>query len=89
MYETYQSTWNKQDEDGETCWDGLDPSEKLPPLKHSGTDTDGWEDLDVPVLYFYGGFLPYVSQYVYLPAPTANISFHGAHPRIGTYSSGH
>ncbi|KAF9650762.1 hypothetical protein BDM02DRAFT_3111507 [Thelephora ganbajun] len=62
MHETYQSTWHKQGEDGETCWDDLPPSEKLPPLKYSETDTDGWEDFDVPTLYFYGGLMPYVSQ---------------------------
>ena len=67
MHESYQSVWHKQDEDRKTCWDDLDLSEKLPPLKHSETDTDGWEDFDIPVLYFYGGLLPYVGQYVTLP----------------------
>jgi hypothetical protein len=66
MHENYQSAWHKQDEDRKTCWDDLHPSEKLPPLKHSETDTDGWEDFDIPVLYFYGGLMPYVSQYVSL-----------------------
>jgi len=64
MHENYQYAYNKQDEDRKTCWDGLDPHEKLPPLKHSETDTDGWEDVDIPVLYFYGGLMPYVGQYV-------------------------
>lgn len=63
MYETYQSAWRNRGEDGKTCWDDLDPHEKLPPLKHSETGTDGWEDFDVPVLYFYGGLMPYVSRY--------------------------
>ena len=66
MNETYQSAWDKQVEDETTCWDDLDPSEKLPPLRHSETDTDGWEDFDVPVLYFYGGLIPYAGQYVSL-----------------------
>jgi len=64
MNETYQSAWHTQGEDETTCWDDLDLSEKLPPLKHSETDTDGWEDFDVPILYFYAGLMPYVSQYV-------------------------
>ena len=68
MHEDYQSAWHKRDEDRKTCWDDLDLSEKLPPLKHSETDTDGWEDFDIPVLYFYGGLLPYVGKYVSLPA---------------------
>jgi sphingosine kinase len=62
MHETYQATWNKQDYDTKTCWDDLTPSEKLPPLRYSEIDTDGWEDFDVPVLYFYGGFMPYVGR---------------------------
>jgi len=64
MNKTYQSAWLEQGEDETTCWDELDPSEKLPPLKHSETDTDGWEDFNVPALYFYGGLMPYVSRYV-------------------------
>jgi len=39
MHEDYQSAWHKRDEDRKTCWDDLDLSEKLPPLKHSETDT--------------------------------------------------
>ena len=69
MHENYLSAWDKQDEDGRTCWDDLHPSEKLPPLKYSETDTDGWEGLDLPVLYFYGGLIPYVGRYV------ANLTF--------------
>ena len=68
MHETYQATWDKQD-DTKTCWIDLPPSEKLPQLRYSETDTDGWEDFDVPVLYFYGGFMPYVSRYVVLFPP--------------------
>ena len=64
MHETYQSAWHTQENNRETCWDDLHPSEKLPPLKHSETDTDGWEDFDLPVLYFYGGLIPYVGRYV-------------------------
>ena len=65
MHETYQSAWHTQENNGETCWDDLHPSEKLPPLKHSETDTDGWEDFDLPILYFYGGLIPYVGRYVF------------------------
>ena len=65
MYETYQTTRHEQD-DRNTCWDDLPPSEKLPPLRYTEIDTDGWEDFDVPVLYFYGGFMPYVSRWVFL-----------------------
>lgn len=61
MHETYQATWDKQD-DTNTCWDNLPSSDKLPPLRYPDTDTDGWEDFDVPVLYFYGGFMPYVGR---------------------------
>lgn len=61
MHKTYQATWREQ-ADTETCWDGLPSSEKLPPLRCSETDTDGWEDFDVPILYFYGGLLPYPSR---------------------------
>ena len=62
MLEDYQAAWNKQDDYVETCWDDLLPSEKLPPLRYSETDSDGWEDFDVPTLYFYGGKIPYVGQ---------------------------
>lgn len=58
MLEHYRSALHRQDEDDKTCWDDLDPSEKLPPLKHSETDTDGWEELDLPVLYLYCGLMP-------------------------------
>ena len=44
MHETYQSAWHMQESNGKTCWDDLHPSEKLPTLKRSETDTDGWED---------------------------------------------
>ena len=63
MHETYQATWHKQGTNAKTCWDDLPPSEKLPPLQYSETDTDGWEDIDVPILYFNGGLLQYSSQY--------------------------
>lgn len=66
MNKMYQSSWDKQGEDERTCWNDLDPSEKLPPLKHSGMDVGGWEDFDAPVLYFYAGLMPYVSRYVAL-----------------------
>lgn len=69
MRDRYQSVWNKQDEDGSTCWDDLHPSEKLPPLKYSEADTDGWEEFDLPVLYIYGGLLPYPSRCVSLSTP--------------------
>ena len=82
MNEIYQSAWNKQAEDGTTCWDDLDPSEKLPPLKHSETDTDGWDDIDVPVLYFYGGLMPYVSQCVSLSTFITCFSLPGPHLSI-------
>jgi len=62
LHENYQSAWHKRDDDGKTCWDDLDPSEKLPPLKHSETDTEGWEDVNLPTLYFYGGLMPYVGR---------------------------
>lgn len=88
MHENYQSAYHKQDEDRKTCWDGLDPYEKLPPLKHSETDTDGWEDVDVPVLYFYGGLMPYVGQYVSLPIFISGVSFPGPHLLSETCSSG-
>ena len=88
MHENYQSAWNKQGEDGKTCWDDLDPSEKLPPLKHSETDTEGWENFDLPSLYFYGGLMPYVSQYVSLTVFIARASRPGPHPLSGTYFSG-
>lgn len=64
MHETYQTTWHEQGTDIKTCWDDLPPSENLPPLRYSETDTDGWEDFNVPVLYFYGGMLPYAGQCV-------------------------
>ena len=70
MYETYQATLHNQDQDTGTCWDDTPLSENLPPLKHSETDTDGWEDFDVPVLYFYGGLLPYVGRCVFSSAST-------------------
>ena len=89
MQENYQSAWHKQDEDRKTCWDDLDPSEKLPPLKHSETDTDGWEDIDFPVLYFYSGLLPYASRCVSLPALVAGVSLPGPHILSGTCFSGH
>lgn len=68
MHETYQATWHKQGTDTKTCWDDLPPSEKLPPLRYSETDTDGWEDIDVPILYFNGGLLPYAGQYAFSSA---------------------
>lgn len=61
MHKTYQATWNEQG-DTKTCWDDLPLSEKLPPLRYSETDADGWEDFNAPVLYFYGGFMPYVGR---------------------------
>ena len=70
MHETYQATMHNQDQDTEICWDDIPLSERLPPLKHSETDTDGWEDFDVPVLYFYGGLMPYVGRYVFSSAST-------------------
>jgi len=79
MHEAYQPAWDKQGEDNKTCWDDLDPSEKLPPLKYSETDADGWEDLDVPVLYFFGGLIPYASQYVSSPTPVDNVLFRYSH----------
>ena len=88
MQENYQSAWHKQDEDRKTCWDDLDPSEKLPPLKHSETDTDGWEDIDFPVLYFYSGLLPYASRCVSLPIIVAGVSLPGPHRLLGTCFSG-
>ena len=62
MHENYQSVWHRQDKDEKTCWDDLDPSEKLPPLRHSETDAEGWEDISLPTLYFYGGLMPFVGQ---------------------------
>ena len=88
MYENYQSAWHKQDNVGKTCWDDLHPSEKLPPLKYSEADTDGWEDFDVPVLYFYGGLMPYVSQCVSLSTSIVTISLPGSHLLSGIYFSG-
>ena len=88
MHENYQSAWHKQVEEQETCWDDLDPSEKLPPLKHSETDTDGWEDFDTPVLYFYGGLMPYVGRYVSLPTFISGVSLPSPHLLSGTCSSG-
>ena len=88
MYETYQSAWHKQDNEGKTCWDDLHPSEKLPPLKHSETDTDGWEDFDIPVLYFYGGLIPYVGRCVPLSAFIVSASPPGSHHLSGTCFSG-
>lgn len=61
MHDDYQ-TLRQQQDDGKTCWDSLLPSEKLPPLRYSDTDADGWEDIELPVLYFYGGLIPYVSR---------------------------
>jgi sphingosine kinase len=88
MNEIYQSTWHKQGEDGKTCWDDLPPSEKLPALKHSETDTGGWEDFDVPVLYFYGGLMPYVTQCVFLSTFIVSVSLPGPHLLSGTCYSG-
>lgn len=67
MVETYHAKWDKQNEDTVTCWDDLPPSERLPPLRYSETDTDGWEDLDVSVLYFYAGLIPCVGKWDPLP----------------------
>ena len=82
MHETYQSAWHTQENNGETCWDDLHPSEKLPPLKHSETDTDGWEDFDLPVLYFYGGLIPYVGRYVSVSTLFVTVSLSGPHLHI-------
>jgi sphingosine kinase len=87
LIETYQSAY-EQDWDGKTCWDDLHPSEKLPPLKHSETDTDGWEDFDVPVLYFSAGLMPYASRYVSFSMFIVDISLSSPHRLLGTYFSG-
>lgn len=88
MLENYQSAWHTRDEDGKTCWDDLDPSEKLPSLKHSETDTEGWEDFNLPTLYFYGGSMPYVSQCVSLTTFITSPFHPGPHPLSGTCFSG-
>ena len=41
MHENYESSWHEQVEGQKTCWDDLDPSEKLLAVKHSETDTVG------------------------------------------------
>ena len=52
MHETYQSAWHAQENNGETCWDDLHPSEKLPPLKHSKTDANGFRFASFVLLWW-------------------------------------
>ena len=76
-----------QENNWKTCWDDLHPSEKLPPLKRSETDTDGWEDFDLPVFYFYGGLIPYVGRYVSISTFVVAVLILAF--LLGTYFSGH
>ena len=88
MHDDYQALWQKQD-DGKTCWDSLPPSEKLPPLRYFDTDADGWEDIELPVLYFYGGLIPYVSRCVFFVLFIVNASFPGPHLTSEASFNGH
>ena len=81
-YEACQSALREQDNDGKTCWNDLHLSEELPPLEHSETDTD------IPVLYFYGGLIPCVSQYVSSSMSIVTVSLPGSHLLSGTCFGG-
>lgn len=52
-------------------------STPLPPLKYSPTETDGWVDIETPLLFLNAGKAPFASRYVVLSSLVApsNIVF--------------